>query len=215
MLAVCDGRGSASLCGLASERAAYLAVTEGELEALDKEPSDLVVLMAEAARAAIEVAAEEREAPLSDLATTFIGCVLKDGMMATAHIGDGGAVASRGEGVVLVSPPEEAEYANEATPLSSENWRDHLRMNTADDVESACLFTDGVQRGALIRKEGAWEPLPGFFAPLVAHVAEGRDAESLSSFLSGARMSEVSDDDKTLLIANLVRCHSSIEAAAV
>lgn len=214
-MAVCDGLGSASLSGLAAERAAYLAVTEGELEALDKEPLDLVVLMAEAARAAIEVAAEDCDAGLSDLATTFIGCVLKDGVIATAHIGDGGVVASSGQSLVLVSPPEDAEYVNEVTPLSSEKWRDHLRVNSADEVDSACLFTDGVQRAALIRKQGAWDPLTGFFTPLFSHVAEGGDAESLSSFLAGVRMSEVSDDDKTLLIANLVQCNSSIEAAAV
>jgi hypothetical protein len=189
-IAVADGLGSAS----SSDRGAHAAVDAAVEGAPD--PIEMVAR----ARAALERLAEEDQVPLRDLACTLLCAVVTGDTVVTAHIGDG-AIVGVSERLVLVSGPEDSEYLNEVTPLTANDWTEHVRTERLDDVRGLAVFTDGLERAAIT---AGGEPHPGFFDPLFSFVAATDEAvatEEIERLLGSATLGEHSDDDKTLVIA--------------
>jgi hypothetical protein len=185
ILAIADGLGSAARSAEGSQAAVAAAI----------QPEDLGDAVA-AARAAVEALDGE----LRSFASTLLVVHWRNGIATAAHVGDGSAVARTPDGLCVLSAPEESEYINEVTPLTDDLWSDHVRVSEPlPNVDALALFTDGCQRAA-IRPGGA--PSDGFFQPLFAYLAEpGADQTEIAALLAGAKMSEHSDDDKTLLLA--------------
>ncbi|MCA1830354.1 MAG: PP2C family serine/threonine-protein phosphatase [Actinomycetota bacterium] len=193
-LAVADGMGSA-----ARADAGAATAVEAALETVD-DPASMI----ERARAALEARAASDECDVRDFACTLIVAVTRDGITSTAHIGDGAVAGLRAEGVVdMLSEPAHSEYVNEITPLTADDWRSHVRLGGPfEDLAAIAAFTDGCERAA-ITPPG--EAHAGFFLPLFSFVRDGDDGDSareqLAALLAGPKMTEHSDDDKTLVIA--------------
>lgn len=193
-IAVSDGMGSAAAAALG----ARIAVDAAVIDADDAET------MARAARAALEAHAAEAGVAIGDLACTFLAICLRDGHATIAHVGDGAIVGLDPSGNLrLLSAPENGEYVNETTPLTSDRWREALRLGHLDEACTVyAAFTDGLAHAALT---AAGEPHPGFWNPLVAALRRIEDVGSataaLQALLAGPKLAEHSDDDKTLVLA--------------
>jgi len=159
------------------------------------------------ARLTLELLARSEDLPITHFACTLISVVGRSRKVCAAHVGDGGVVVRRVDGLHLLSPPAVSEYVNEVDPLTGDGWREGLRVSPViDQVESIAVFTDGCQRAAL-RREDELRPYPGFFDPLFAYarrISRLRDGQrDLRELLRCKKMSEHSDDDKTLVLAVL------------
>ena len=194
-IAVADGLGSAN-CGGAGAKLAVEAAVEAA-----KGGSDVICAVAEA-RSALESAADQGLA-IRDFACTLIVCIATEESVEIAHMGDGGVVGVYDESIELLSDPGDAEYADETDPLSARDWLRRLRHSVHPAPSGPlALFTDGCQRAAL-RRKGGWKAHPGFFIPLFEFVTSNvrGAATGLEELLVGEKMSEHSDDDKTLAVA--------------
>jgi hypothetical protein len=162
------------------------------------------------ARESLERIATEDKCLLKDLACTLIVVVMRESSIAVAHVGDGAVVARTHEGLKLVSAPGESEYANEVTPLTSNEWQEAVRTaRLASGVDTVAVFTDGCQRAAFLKSELGLEPFDRFFEPIFtfAHEVEEPKAggEEIRALLASKKISQNSEDDKTLVLAALTR----------
>jgi hypothetical protein len=222
VVAVADGLGSATN----SETGARLAVEAALAVTDDSEPGSGADLQARArsalraARHRLEEEAAEEEAELRDYACTLIILATEGAATCVAHIGDGGAVGLDDNGLLLLSDPGDSEYTNEVEPLTSDTWEDAIRCSTTfTDLRAVAVFTDGCQRAGLRRVDGELHPHEGFFLPLFSFARDATDVEAaqaeLAALLAGAKMSEYSEDDKTLALVTLDCEASAAEGDAV
>lgn len=210
-IAVADGLGSAARADAGARAAAGAAVTSAAeaLSASEPPALDSAALAAmRAARKRLEEAAAADDTELRAYACTLMTVVVDGNRVCAAHVGDGGVVTGAGGELQLLSDPGLSEYVNEVEPLTSDGWESAIRVSAiVDGVETVALFTDGCQRAGLRRSAATLEPHPGFFGPLFAHARSGRrlskTRRDLRRLLAGAKMSEHSEDDKTLAIAIL------------
>lgn len=213
VIAVADGLGSAPMSDLGARVSVEAAVSLAERVFGQNTPkhTDLTSLsrrMMYAARDSLEETALREGQPLNSFATTLITAVFLRDRIAVAQIGDGGSVARIGGALTLLSSPGSSEYANEVTPLTSENWIEELFVSGEyAGTECVAVFTDGCQRSALSRTAGSYEPFDRFFNPVFSFALSVRDSaqatEELIEFLSSKKVSEHSEDDKTLVVAVL------------
>lgn len=189
-LAVADGLGSAAQ----AETGARLAVDAAI------ENDDDVVSMVEHARAALQAAAIEGDHAVAELATTLLVVRAHGTMVEAAQVGDGGIVGLDATGDLhLLCDRDPHEYVNETTPLTADDWRAALRTTgPLHDIAAVALFTDGCEHAAITADE---RPHPGFLLPLFEFAKGSPDPAELEKLLAGEKMSEHSDDDKTLVIA--------------
>lgn len=205
MIALADGLGSAFLADTGAEVAVKAAA--GSENAIE-DSAEMTRIMVCSARDALEMEASIRGAEPSDLACTLIVAVAVGNRLRVSHIGDGAVVAETEKGIVLASPPGESEYANEVEHLAGDSWEENLRTTEEiSGVGAFAVFTDGCQRAALTRNGDVYTPHPAFFEPLFAWAHEAFDlvthSDELRSVLTGAKLSEHSEDDKTLALAIL------------
>jgi Protein phosphatase 2C len=219
VVAVADGLGSAARSDLGS-RAAVDAAVRAVSYLASNEDSPLPQLAREgvsAARAELERTAGQEGCPLRDLACTLLVVVLRDGRAAAAHVGDGAVVASTADGLRMLSAPGDSEYANEVVPLTSIDWSGALRTSAIlDGVRGILAFTDGCQRAALRKTRDGYFAFEGFCGPLLSYAAGVVDPAAgerdLEGLLLSAKLSEHSEDDKTLVLATV---HTSEEGQQV
>lgn len=210
-IAVADGLGSAAHSDLGAQTAVNAAVRTMVDQAASNPGEDLGRLLqagVAAARAALERVAGDTACPLRDLACTLLLTILHGERAAAAHVGDGAIVAKTAKGLQLLSGPGESEYANEVIPLTSKDWARAVRVATPlDGVKGIMVFTDGLQRAALRKNRGSYTVFDGFCDPLFTYanrVAVPSDAvKDIKELLLSAKMSEHSEDDKTLVVAIL------------
>jgi hypothetical protein len=206
VIAVADGLGSASRSDLGATVASDIAAAAA-FDAANGDPSRAALEGMVAGREALEALAQSEGHALSDLACTLIVAVKTD-RIGIAHIGDGAAVGLRSGEPYVLSPPAASEYLNEVDPLTAKDWIDNVRpVVCMDDIDAIGVFTDGCHHAAVRRDNGHLTAHQGFFGPLFRFVASGvpvDEAElALAELLKGPKMSEHSDDDKTLVLAVL------------
>lgn len=157
----------------------------------------------EGVRAALaEIAAED---PLSCFHATLIGVLAGGAGGLFFHIGDGAACAINGLDFSrsIISPPENAEYANETFFFTQDDWEQHLRFTTFDEeFKLISLMSDGVTPFAL--SAASTELHVPFFEPVSMYlnkhsIEEGQKA--LSSTLENEAIRKITGDDKTFLWA--------------
>jgi hypothetical protein len=131
--------------------------------------------------------------------------VLRDGDAVVGQIGDGGVVGHMTSGLELISDPGDSEYVDEVEPLTAEDWRGRVRFAGANEIELISVFTDGCQRSLLSKSSQGLSPFAGFFHPIFKYLRSTTEDEQASKdvgrLLAGSKMSECSEDDKTLVIA--------------
>lgn len=160
------------------------------------------------AKSAVCDYAEAESIPVRELASTLILLVATRNGVAVAQIGDGAAVMADETGTLkALTQPQQGEYANQTTFLTSEGAIARAQVNVLAQVPQAiALFSDGLQRLALEMPQGT--PHDRFFAPLFQFVAQDLEPDAgtaqLESFLQSPRVTQRSDDDLTLLLASVV-----------
>jgi hypothetical protein len=213
LIAVADGLGSAKLSDLGSRIAVEAAVCAAKKLLLnfssdDPDLSEIPIKMLYAARESLEETALKEGFQLSDMATTLIAVLFNRNRIYTAQIGDGAVVAQAAGALVLLSGPANSEYANEVTPITCSTWLSNLCTGEIlSGAEYLAVFTDGCQRASLLKTIEGYEPFERFFHPVFSYAAGIDNIEKseleLSEFLSSEKISEYSEDDKTLVLAVL------------
>lgn len=213
--AVADGAGSATLGKVGAIVAAQTAVETISLkEALPQSEEDeqgwqmLLRDALVAAKTAVEAEAVVCSMTARDLATTLIIVVATPKLIAAAQVGDGVAVAGDVEGnVIALTAPQRGEYINETTFLVSPNAMDTAQVTLWHGAAAnIAVLSDGLQMIALEMTNGT--PHVPFFSPLFNFMVDVTDEteakEQLVAFLRSERITKRTDDDLTLLLANLV-----------
>jgi hypothetical protein len=211
--AVADGAGSARCAELGAQVAAQAAVDALAAQSRNFPPADfhpawqgLLQETLGEALAALQVAAEQQEVPVNELATTLIVLVAGPGVIAAAQIGDGATVIHQTDGQLLtLTVPRGGEYLNETLFVHSRNALEQAQIVIWNgDLASLAMFTDGLQMLALALP-GATPHAP-FFTPLWGFSQTAQDpgdaAAQLVRFLQSPRISSRADDDLTLLLAS-------------
>lgn len=211
-IAVSDGLGSipkSEIGAKCSVESAVEYITKNMIN-IDENLKDLMENIVSFSRKSLENKAKEIGCCLEDLACTLIVVLASKDGVAVYHIGDGGVVGMVDNKLEIISEPEELEYANEVYPLTSQDWKEHLRYSELmkeKDIKIVSVFTDGCQRAALQKIKGVYKPFYGFLSPIfdyakkVSNIEEaGKDIQDL---LNSEMLSDFSGDDKTLVIAIL------------
>ena len=223
IVAVSDGLGSAVLSHEGSRIACSASVaavaqsydTQRDVELMRNAPAEAplspmsyeIVLTSAffAARNAIEREATRTAAALRDYGCTLLVAIICDDGWHTMHIGDGTIVGLFADlPAKTLSVPENGEFINSTTPLTSDEYVTHMRYTQGDDLlAGVALLSDGVQPMCINYRTGA--AYDGFFRPLQTWLAgltelSGVDT-SLEQFLDTPKMRQKSDDDMTLVLA--------------
>ncbi len=211
LIAVADGLGSAKAADLGASIAVKAAILKakssinlGKSNSLNELPRQMLI----AAREAIEEAATFEGLSISELATTLIAVLFGPDFVFTAQIGDGAAVGLVDGSLRVISMPSESEYTNEVIPITDKDWEWHIRCSQTHAVTQVlAVFTDGCQRASLIKRGDRYEPFDRFFHPVFSFALSIDDTkkaeEELSAFLDSPKMTEFSEDDKTMVLAVL------------
>jgi hypothetical protein len=210
---VCDGAGSAAQGHEGAQRFAtrLAARLAARLEAGSLAPQDAAgartaihdAIAAE--RDSLELEAAARGLVLRDFACTLVGCVAGRKGGCFFHIGDGFAIHRRGDGVSVLSAPENGEFADETYFVTDTSWQEHLRVTPLAAARPGCLIglmSDGTSPFAVDR------PRTGFFAPFIEPVlrflrqaGEADGSLALRRLLEDEQTFAITTDDKTLLLA--------------
>ncbi len=210
--AVADGAGSAPLAEVGSSIAARAACDSLEtfLAHAPAPPDEPALRKAlegamAAARKALEDEAKKRECPLRDLATTLCLLVAGPRLAGAAQIGDGAVLAGeRTPDLATLTRPASGEYLNETVFLTADDALAQVQYTVRPGAfRQAALFSDGLQMLALKLPDGA--PHAPFFTPLFQYLAAAEDLAhaggQLQAFLQSPRITQRTDDDLTLLLA--------------
>jgi hypothetical protein len=112
-------------------------------------------------RRSIRRAAERTGSSPNEYAATLVAvCVGANGAWLALHLGDGGIVGEFANQVLVVSPPEKGEFANESWFVTSPDALEHLRVYGSPFNRDLCkptgfvIFSDGVENSLLDRRTG-------------------------------------------------------------
>ena len=210
VMAVADGLGSAARsdagASLAVASAFRFCMTAFESDSDGERGLEEIVRSAAAhAREELEQHAQKESCNLRDLGCTLIVSIATGRQFAVAHIGDGAVVGEIDGTLSLISGPGESEYTNEVVPLTSTEWQDSLRITSGESsIRGIAVFTDGCQRAAFRKEEGALVPFERFFTPIFNYARKVTDAAAgaseIAELLASSKLCEHSDDDKTLVV---------------
>ena len=199
--AVCDGAGSAAY----SEQGAVLVARElaERLAKFTAAPDEqqLATLIA-SVREVVLLAAQERGLSAGDFACTVVAAWLGETASVVLHIGDGVAELSI-DAEQHFSLPENGEYANQTWFLTSQDWREHLRIRQfAGRATQLVMMSDGVQPFALNQRGDAlFSPFMDPVLRYLPQVSEVEGSEAIRATLDDPRTWAITGDDKTLLVA--------------
>ncbi len=156
-------------------------------------------------RGGLALVAADRGLALADFSCTLVGCIALPAGGCFFHIGDGYAIWRDSGGASVVSLPQNGEYADETYFVTDEDWQAQLRLTPLPAATPGCmvgLLSDGTAPFAVSRDRS------GFFGPFIDPVAAflrratpAEGDEALRQLLASPRASEISPDDKTLLLA--------------
>jgi protein phosphatase 2C-like protein len=155
---------------------------------------------------------------IEDFNCTLVAMLLGPNWGRFYHIGDGAALSSKvycddegGEwrsprvklwNDLVISEPENGEYANETFFVSDENWREHLRVRPLpQDMDIVVLMSDGGM--PFVLQQG--QPYSPFIDPIICallKIPTRRDRDALlNKYLASEETYPTTSDDKTLFIA--------------
>ena len=209
-IAVSDGVGSEKNSEIGSNIAVHASIDYLSKNIIDntqflKTPQKILLNSMEYAREKIQQTADEMQQNISTFACTLITIVWCDGMLFSAHIGDGGIIAVKDDDYVTISAPDILEYSNLVYPLTNIDWRACVKYSENKAYFRYCAaFTDGCQNFIFIREKDKFHPFPAFLSPLFEFADstcdENLGIELLTQLLKGDRLKQYSHDDKTLIV---------------
>ena len=207
---VCDGAGSAlhadeGATTIARQTVAALGARLRD-DRLGRDETDWAGILAEAvaaARASLEHLVVGRHGQLRDYACTLVGVMAAPSGGCFFHLGDGVGICEYSDGAVVLSPPENGEYANETWFITDQEWRKRLRVTPFDGgVSAIALMSDGAE--SFVMDKGGTDLYRPFIDPVVRYLRQvdaDQGARALQATLGDARTDAITSDDKTLVIA--------------
>ncbi len=213
VLAVADGAGSARYSEQGSRLAVHASVAAVANALLTATPQDAdgwqarLLEAMRTARASLAAQAEEVEGSRTqDFATTLLLLVQTNEVVASLQVGDGAIVFELEDGALeLLTSTRSSEYVNETTFITSEDAEAKalISVRSLGSLRAVALFTDGVEGLAI--EQAVQRAYPPFFRSLFEFArAEDAEVEQVEAMLSSERVNQLTDDDKTLVVA--VRC---------
>ena len=211
---VCDGAGSQPLSHVGAQamsRMVVQALTQrvagGEdLPALAPEAfHSLIAEVVDAARITLAAEAATAGVEFASYSSTLVGAVANAERGYFFHIGDGQGAAEpqAADQAVVMSLPENGEYANETYFVTGEAWREHLRITPiAVPMRTIALMSDGA--APFVMTKGNVALYRPFMDPVERYLASATEADgcaALASTLEDPRTYGITGDDKTLLLA--------------
>lgn len=208
---VCDGAGSAQH----SDVGARIAACKGQslVRAFFRSGNSLANIDEQlcegwisSIRTHLERVAGKLAIELQDLASTMTLAVVGNEEAIVLQVGDSACVMHDNERWIIPVWPMKGEYANHTfflTRTPNPFWR---MERVQKRICQIALFTDGIER--LVLRENSrqiFEPFFDFvFKDLSRFNCGGRNrhiSQDIKAFLSGDRVTSLTDDDKTLVIA--------------
>ena len=128
---------------------------------------------------------------IREYACTMLLAVMSESLTGTAHVGDGCVVAGDGGEWRLLSAPENGEFANETTFLTSPRSLPRTEIVATSNITCLAVMTDGLQDVALSRGQA---PYKRFWTPL--HNALNRRPGTSPEVVLDSLLQKVSDAGK-------------------
>ena len=209
LVAACaDGAGSAphSAVGsrLACERlvSVVIGALEGGLRVAEIDRHHIQDWYAQV-REALATEAGSMAVQVGDLATTLLSSIVGLDASAFAQLGDGAIVVGVADRYETVFWPEQEEYANVTTFLTSAGFQEQIAFARRGRCDEIAMITDGLQRLALdFNAQGAHAPFfMGMFESLRGAAVHEELFAPLRTFLDSAAVNARTDDDKTIILA--------------
>ena len=223
ILALSDGAGSCKLSHIGS-RAACLGFIRGTktlLRSYQNDPDALGRFLSESSEDSwltvldcaaqfVVAAAEKRDTnPEESMACTLLGAVIGQSCAIVLQVGDGAWVAeTESSGFHPVTWPEHGQYVNETYFITHAGYSEHLQFKVIPNdglLRSLIGFSDGIERLCLDLSEKT--AVNGFFRPLRSLFERQSKAEfeqGFSGFLKSERVTSLTDDDTSIIIASRV-----------
>lgn len=175
----------------------------------EPQPLDMHQIMLDATTAtrnALRDLAQHNQHEFREYGCTLLVAVLMPNAWHILHIGDGAVVGIESATTVkTLSAPDNGEYINVTTPLTSSEYLSHIRYSQGQDaLYGIALLSDGVQPMCINYQTN--NAFPGFFTPLVQWLASIPEAElihtnsTLHTLLDSDKLRQKSDDDMTLVM---------------
>lgn len=211
ILVIADGAGSASRGGEGARLLVDSSIKQSRqvfAEGLPSRTADLrtaLYRLLARVRADVEEHVETSGAvTLTDLASTIAVVVADNERLGAIQVGDGAIVVLRRDGrLEQIAAPNQPEFVNQTTFLTSPSWRTSAASHVEDGagIAAVAMMTDGLVPLATQRPAGTPHRL--FFAPLFDFAASnGPDEEKLAAFLESDRVQGATGDDVTILLTH-------------
>lgn len=203
-VAIADGAGSAEHAREGAEIATATWVDEAErgVDRADGICEETLHRLADMCYTRMAEHAEAAGGEVGDYACTLLGAVIGPSNSAFFQVGDGAWVSQAGGEVHALTWPFHSEVAGEVVFITSHGRGAHYQTRIVKTPDAIAGITDGLERLALDLAEKS--PLPGFFRPMWERIREREDLAAvegeLSSFLRSARVTDRTDDDKTVFL---------------
>jgi hypothetical protein len=140
-----------------------------------------------------------------DYACTLLLVVVTKDAWYTMHVGDGAIVGYlTPEQTKTLSEPENGEYVNTTTPLTSSTYSEQMRFHSGtDQLTAVAVLTDGIQQLCINQKtRHSFDPFFSYVLKTfrVPTSSKARD-QLVKDFLCSQPVREKCDDDLTLVVA--------------
>lgn len=126
-------------------------------ETSDKVAEELLAVLIEE----LEKISDSSNCNLKDLASTLLAVAVKENKFIALHIGDGVIGMLDGENLAVLSNPDNGEFTNETTFVTSVDAISHLRLykGDIDNVSAFMLMSDGTAMGLYNRNSQKLMPI--------------------------------------------------------
>jgi hypothetical protein len=152
----------------------------------------------------LEHAANHQHSP-RDYACTLLLLVVTKNAWYTMHVGDGAIVGYlTPETTMTLSEPENGEYVNTTTPITSSQYMEQMRFGTGNEpLIGVAVLTDGIQQLCINQKtRRSFDPFFAYVLKTFQVPQSDTDRDRLvRDFLCSQPVQDKCDDDLTLVVA--------------
>lgn len=214
--ALADGAGSASRSELGAE-AVTRRICEllcDRFDAFRSNPSGAEVKQ-EILRQlyeALSMCCQQHGCELQDLASTLLAIAVRDDSYLLLHIGDGVIGYVKNGQIRVASTPDNGEYANETTFVTSPNALTALRISKGTDsaIEGFVLMSDGCEASLYSRRQKILAPILSRLVYRLGITSAEFLRPSLEQSLQETIRKKTMDDCSLLLAAKVLRSYRDL-----
>ena len=209
-IVLADGAGSASLSELGAELTckSILRTCHKDFDELFDMDSMLAkTKIIHSIRTRLGIKAKKHNKNKQELASTLLFVSIKKNKFIAGHIGDGiiGIIDEKGEAIVL-SEPENGEFANTTYFTTSENYRYHLRLYRGEidnNYNSFFMMSDGAADCLYHKKQKIFAPAIRSFSNWIEKFDEESVNQALLENMTKMFPKHTTDDCSFIMCKNM------------